>query len=128
MRILITTIAFCALAAPAIAKPSVISPSLIGVMPKQPPIVKVKPKPMPDNSEVWIRIGRCEQPGSGKWGVNWIHPGPQFQGGLGFYSGTWDSYRPSGYPDEAGQATWRQQMNVANRVANDVGFSAWGCF
>lgn len=114
MKILIMTIAFCVLAAPAIAKP------IDG------PIV-VKPT-MPDNSEVWIRIGRCEQPGSGKWGIDWTHPGPQFQGGLGFYSGTWDSYRPSGYPDEAGQATWRQQMNVANRVANDVGFSAWGCF
>jgi hypothetical protein len=82
---------------------------------------------MPKNWKTWIRIGRCEQPGSGAWGIRWNHPGPRYQGGLGFYSGTWDGYKPRGYPDNAGQATWRQQMNVANRVARSVGFSAWGC-
>ena len=82
---------------------------------------------MPKNWKTWIRIGRCEQPGRGAWGIRWNHPGPRYQGGLGFYSGTWDGFKPRGYPDNAGQATWRQQMNVANRVARSVGFSAWGC-
>jgi hypothetical protein len=82
---------------------------------------------MPKNWKTWIRIGRCEQPGSGAWGIRWNHPGPRYQGGLGFFSGTWDSFKPRGYPADAGQATWRQQMNVANRVARAVGFSAWGC-
>ena len=82
---------------------------------------------MPKNWKTWVRIGRCEQPGRGAWGIRWNHPGPRYQGGLGFYSGTWDSFKPRGYPGDAGQATWRQQMNVANRVAGSVGFSAWGC-
>lgn len=82
---------------------------------------------MPKNWKTWIRIGRCEQPGNGAWGIRWNHPGPRFQGGLGFYFGTWDSFKPNGYPADAGRATWRQQMNVANRVARSVGFSAWGC-
>jgi len=82
---------------------------------------------MPKNWKTWIRIGRCEQPGRGAWGINWTHPGPRYQGGLGFYSGTWDGFKPRGYPADAGQATWRQQMNVANRVAASVGFTAWGC-
>lgn len=89
--------------------------------------VKAVTTKMPKNWKTWIRIGRCEQPGSGAWGIRWNHPGPRYQGGLGFYSGTWDSYKPRGYPDNAGQATWRQQMIVANRVAASVGFSAWGC-
>ena len=83
---------------------------------------------LPENHDVWVRIGRCEQPGSGYMGVHWSHPGPTFQGGLGFYYGTWDGYKPSGFPADAGQASWRQQMIVANRVAADVGFTAWGCY
>lgn len=83
---------------------------------------------MPNNWRLWIRIGRCEQPGRGAWGIRWTHPGPSYQGGLGFYHRTWDGWKPRGYPGDAGQASWRQQMIVANRVARSVGFSAWGCY
>ena len=83
---------------------------------------------MPKNWRIWIAMGRCEQPGRGAWGVNWSHTGPTYQGGLGFYYRTWQGWKPKGYPSNAGYATWRQQMNVANRVANDVGFSAWSCW
>ena len=89
---------------------------------------KIKRSLLPANHDLWVRIGRCEQPGSGYRGVNWSHPGPTFQGGLGFWYGTWDGYKPSGFPADAGQATWRQQMIVANRVAAAVGFTAWGCY
>lgn len=85
-------------------------------------------RPMPKNYSLWIKIGRCEQPGPGYRGIYWSHPGPTYQGGLGFYHGTWDAYKPKGYPADAGQATWRQQMRVANRVAAAVGFTAWGCY
>ena len=85
-------------------------------------------RPLPQNYSLWIKIGRCEQPGSGYRGVYWSHPGPTYQGGLGFYYATWDYYKPKGYPADAGQATWRQQMRVANRVAAKVGFTAWGCY
>lgn len=85
-------------------------------------------RPMPQNYSLWIKIGRCEQPGPGYRGIYWRHPGPTYQGGLGFYYATWDYYKPRGYPSDAGQATWRQQMRVANRVAASVGFTAWGCY
>ena len=82
---------------------------------------------MPAHWRTWVRIGRCEQPGHGAWGIRWDHPGPTYQGGLGFYSGTWDGFKPRGYPADAGDASWRQQMRVANIVARRVGMSAWGC-
>jgi hypothetical protein len=83
---------------------------------------------MPKNWKLWIAMGRCEQPGKGAWGVRWSHTGPTYQGGLGFYYRTWQGWKPKHYPSNAGYATWRQQMNVANRVARDVGFSAWSCW
>ena len=84
--------------------------------------------PLPANHSIWVRIGRCEQPGSGYAGINWSHGGPTYQGGLGIWYGNWDSLKPKGYPADAGQATWRQQMEVANRLAARYGFSAWGCY
>ena len=89
------------------------------------PVAEAK---MPNNWRIWIAMGRCEQPGKGAWGVRWSHTGPTYQGGLGFYYRTWLGWKPKHYPANAGDATWRQQMNVANRVARDVGFSAWSCW
>lgn len=83
---------------------------------------------VPANHDTWLRVGRCERPGSGYGGVEWTNRGPTFMGGLGFYFGTWGAWKPASYPANAGDATWRQQMVVANRVAADVGFTAWGCF
>lgn len=80
---------------------------------------------MPSNWQLWIRVGRCEQPGNGKWGINWSMHG-SFEGGLGFASSSWDAYKPKGYPDSAGDATWRQQMVTANRLWKNAGWG-WGC-
>ena len=82
--------------------------------------------PLPANHDLWLRVAKCEQPGKGYGGVNWKHQGPRYQGGLGFYSGSWDAYKPKGYPDNAGDATWRQQMIVANRLWARAGWG-WGC-
>jgi hypothetical protein len=117
-KVLLATAAFVAMAVPAQAK--VIEAPL-----SKTEAITTK---MPKNWRTWIRIGRCEQPGRGAWGINWSHPGPTYQGGLGFYSGTWKSFKLRGYPSNAGKATWKQQMIVANRVAYSVGFSAWGCY
>lgn len=89
-------------------------------------IAKSKKK-LPARHDLWIRIGRCEQPGRGYGGVYWSHPGPSYQGGLGFYHGTWDAFKVKGMPDNAGDATWRQQMWVANRLYARYGTSPWGC-
>lgn len=89
---------------------------------------RIKESLLPENHDLWIRIGRCEQPGDGYMGVNWSFDGATFQGGLGIWYGNWDSLKPRGYPADAGQADWRQQMEVANRLAANYGFSAWGCY
>jgi len=90
------------------------------------PVVKKK-KRLPRNHDLWIRIGRCEQPGSGYKGIYWSHPGPRYQGGLGFYSGTWAAFKEPHMPANAGRATWRQQMWVANKLYARYGTSPWGC-
>ncbi|CAB4941506.1 unannotated protein [freshwater metagenome] len=82
---------------------------------------------MPRNWRTWLAIGRCEQPGPGRWGIHWRNPGPTYGGGLGIYQGTWNGFKPRGYPSSPGRATWRQQMVVANRILRAVGITAWGC-
>ncbi len=88
---------------------------------------KVKRSLLPPNHDLWIAIGRCEQPGPGYMGINWSHTGPTYQGGLGFWYGTWSGYKYPGMPSNAGYATWRQQMKVANRLLSLYGTSPWGC-
>lgn len=88
---------------------------------------KIKRSVLPANHDLWIKIGVCEQPGSGYKGVNWSHTGPTYQGGLGFWYGTWSGFKYPGMPSNAGYATWRQQMKVANRLLAMYGTSPWGC-
>lgn len=89
--------------------------------------LRVKKSILPANHDLWIRIGLCEQPGKGYRGIYWSHPGPTYQGGLGFWYGTWDSFKSPGMPANAGDATWRQQMKVANKLLRLYGTSPWGC-
>lgn len=77
--------------------------------------------------QTFLRIGRCEQPGSGEHGIKWTVTGPTYEGGLGFWHGTWDGWRPKHYPGNAGWATPQQQVLVADAVRDSVGISAWGC-
>jgi hypothetical protein len=88
---------------------------------------KVKKSILPRNHDLWVRIGRCEQPGSGYKGIRWSHTGPTYQGGLGFWYGTWSGYKYPNMPSNAGYASWRQQMKVANRLLAMYGTSPWGC-
>jgi hypothetical protein len=88
---------------------------------------RVKKTILPPRHDLWIRIGRCEQPGRGYRGINWSHTGPTYQGGLGFWYGTWSGFKYRGMPSNAGYATWRQQMKVANRLYRLYGTRPWGC-
>lgn len=78
------------------------------------------------NYQTWINVGRCEQPGPGRWGIWWSYSGGTYSGGLGFYNQSWSAFRLRGYPANAGQATWRQQMHTANNLWWSVGWG-WGC-
>jgi hypothetical protein len=78
----------------------------------------------------WLRIGRCEQPGTGYGGINWYANGrnevAHFQGGLGISTATWREHS-AGYPSSALHATPHEQMAVATRVYHYYGPGAWGC-
>jgi hypothetical protein len=90
----------------------------------------VTQQPSGDDTAIWVAIAQCEQPGNGWMGVRWDHPGPTYQGGLGFWYGTWDSYKrgtSAAAIDNAGDATPAQQMEVARRVRAAHGYGAWGC-
>lgn len=80
--------------------------------------------------EIWLAMGRCEQPGNEWGGVRWSHPGPTYQGGLGFWYGTWDSFKQgtsAASIDNAGDATPMQQIEVARKIRDRHGYRAWGC-
>jgi hypothetical protein len=75
----------------------------------------------------WYRIARCET------GVNWRHSNSSYEGAFGFAKSSWDSFKHRAdpkagpYPDDAWQATPRQQYEVALAIYRAFGFSGWGC-
>ena len=80
---------------------------------------KPRPRWLP---RIWWAIGMCET------GLNWRHHSSSYQGAFGFYSGSWDQFKPAGYPAEAYEATPWQQYQVALRIWRRYGFSGWGCY
>jgi hypothetical protein len=74
---------------------------------------------------VWNALAVCET------GGNWRHYNSTYQGGLGFYHGSWDAYTPRawvirwGFPTDAHRATKAQQIKIAHRIQHDVGWGAW---
>ena len=70
--------------------------------------------------DVWDRIAECES------GQTWSYNGGSgYDGGLQFLPSTWRSYGGRDFAEFAYQATREQQITVANRVLNDVGWIAW---
>lgn len=78
-----------------------------------------QPKWLP---RIYYAIGVCET------GLNYRHHTLDYQGAYGFYSGSWDDYKPKGYPADADDATPRQQLRVAAIIHAKFGFSPWGCY
>lgn len=81
-------------------------------------------------TDVWLpakhrRVTICE---TGKNPPNWKHDSGTYQGGYGFWYGTWDSFKPvSWWPSNAAHATPWQQYRTALRVIARYGWSGWGC-
>jgi hypothetical protein len=75
----------------------------------------------------WYRIARCETQ------VNWRHSNSSYEGAFGFAKQSWDSFKyradpkAGPYPEDAWQATPRQQYEVALAIYRMFGFSGWGC-
>ncbi|HEY7429325.1 MAG TPA: transglycosylase family protein [Streptosporangiaceae bacterium] len=68
----------------------------------------------------WSAIAACES--GGDWSIN---TGNGYYGGLQFTQGTWLAYGGGSYAPTANLASPSQQIAVAERVAADVGLSAW---
>lgn len=90
--------------------------------PKNPTMLDVK-KRVPDWYR-FVRLARCEQPGSGKWGVDWDNSGPTYGGGLGIYKGTWYT-AGSPYPL---WGTIPETLLVADAIRDRFGITAWGAW
>jgi hypothetical protein len=82
---------------------------------------------MPDG---WVRIGICE---SGHNPPNWQHDSGSYQGAFGFAPSSWDGFKGAAdadagpYPEDANQATPRQQYEVALAIYRRYGLTGWGC-
>jgi hypothetical protein len=84
---------------------------------------------LPMNWRFFVAIGRCEQPGDGKWGINWTHPGPTYPGGLGVFAPLWteDGIDGTDMAPSPDKATPIQQMLQAQKIIDKYGVYAWGC-
>jgi len=80
----------------------------------------------------WQRIGACET-GYGRRPGNWRHSNSSYEGAFGFAKVSWDSFKyradpkAGPYPEDAWQATPRQQYEVALAIYRMYGLSGWGC-
>lgn len=72
--------------------------------------------------QIYYAIGTCET------SLNWHYHTRDYQGAFGFYRGTWDQYKPKGFPADADLATPRQQLTVAEILVSKFGYSPWGCY
>jgi ferric-dicitrate binding protein FerR (iron transport regulator) len=66
---------------------------------------------------VWDRVAQCES--GGNWAIN---TGNGYSGGLQFLHSSWRAYGGSG---QAWQHSRSEQIAVAERILNDVGWKAW---
>jgi hypothetical protein len=71
-------------------------------------------------SGVWDNLASCES--GGNWSIN---TGNGYYGGLQFSGSTWLAYGGGEFAGRADLASRDAQITVAERVRNDVGFSAW---
>lgn len=126
--------------APPVTDPPVTDPPVTAPPVIEPPVTQPPPPPVtappvtaPPEPEIatptgvagvdyWDRMANCET------GGNWQHfPYGTWTGGLGIYNQTWLGWGGGEFAPTAGQASKDQQIIVAERIAADVGYSAWGC-
>ena len=69
---------------------------------------------------VWDRLAECEA--GGNWAIN---TGNGYYGGLQFLGSTWQNYGGGEFAARADLATREQQIVVAERIRDDVGYGAW---
>lgn len=130
MKVLFSILVMLVLAAPASAqmrKDIYSSRSLAPTQKVAMPISELKE--LVPNYKFFIAIGRCEQPGDGRWGIYWKHPGPTYPGGLGVFAPLWTEQGIEGTDLAAtpNKATPIEQMIHSQRIIDKYGVYAWGC-
>ena len=79
-----------------------------------------RPAPSVGGGTVWDRLAECES------GQNWSYNGGSgYDGGLQFLPATWRAYGGQEYAEYAWQASREAQIDIAERVLDDVGWGAW---
>ena len=69
---------------------------------------------------VWDQLAQCES------GQDWSYNGSSgYDGGLQFLPATWRAYGGGEYAQYAYQASREAQIDIAERVLDDVGWGAW---
>ncbi len=69
---------------------------------------------------VWDRLAQCES------GQRWdTDTGNGYYGGVQFSGQTWRAYGGTDFTELASQATREQQIQIAEKVLDDVGWKAW---
>lgn len=71
-------------------------------------------------SGVWDQLADCES--GGDWAIN---TGNGYYGGLQFLGSTWQGYGGGEFAARPDLATRDQQIIVAERIRDDVGYGAW---
>jgi len=71
-------------------------------------------------SSVWDDLAQCES--GGNWAIN---TGNGYYGGLQFLGSTWNAYGGREFAPRADLASREQQIVVAERILDDVGYGAW---
>ena len=74
----------------------------------------------PADWTVWDDLAECES--NGNWAIN---TGNGYFGGLQFLGSTWVAYGGQEFAARADLATREQQIVVAERIRDDVGYGAW---
>lgn len=78
------------------------------------------PAAVSSGGTVWDRLAQCES------GQNWSYNGSSgYDGGLQFLPSTWRAYGGGEYASYAWQASRAEQIDIAERVRDDVGWGAW---
>lgn len=71
-------------------------------------------------NSIWDDLAWCES--GGNWSIN---TGNGYSGGLQFLHSSWRAYGGREFAPLAYQATREQQIVVAERILDDVGWGAW---
>ncbi|ALE83154.1 transglycosylase family protein [Pseudonocardia sp. HH130629-09] len=76
--------------------------------------------PSVERTAAWEKLAHCES--TGNWDAD---TGNGFKGGLQFTPSTWKEFGGRKYAPSAEQATKAQQIEIAKKVQDEQGWTAW---